>query len=103
MALGKIAPPSFIKCDVEGHELAVLRGARELVGRHVPNWYMEVARATSTEVFEFLTSRGYSAAVWKSDEFTLTRTFVERHCNYFFFHPDNPRTVTAGLPGRPAA
>jgi FkbM family methyltransferase len=103
LSLGRIPPASFIKCDVEGHELAVLRGARELVGRHVPNWYMEVARATSAEVFEFLLTRGYSAAVWNSGEFTLTRTFVDRTCNYFFFHPDNPRTAAAGLPGYPPA
>jgi FkbM family methyltransferase len=32
----------FIKCDVEGHELSVLRGATCLIQKHHPKWLIEV-------------------------------------------------------------
>jgi FkbM family methyltransferase len=101
---GRLPPPAFIKCDVEGHELAVLRGAVMLMQRHYPNWYIEVTRPTSEEVFAFLLSRGYSGAAWKCGEFLCTNAYLDgQFRNYFFFHPDNPRTATAGIPGYPAA
>jgi FkbM family methyltransferase len=99
LASGRLPPPAFIKCDVEGHELAVLRGAVALMERHAPNWYIEVTRPTSQEVFEFLLAHGYSGAVWKSGRFSLTNAYMDgQFRNYFFFHPRNPRTATAGLP-----
>ena len=35
-------PISFIKCDVEGHEQAVLRGARETLARSRPTLLIEI-------------------------------------------------------------
>jgi len=40
--------PSFIKCDVEGAELSVIRGAQALIGRSFPAWLMETQ---NSEVF----------------------------------------------------
>jgi len=36
------SPISFIKIDVEGHELAVLRGATDTIKRHRPNLLIEI-------------------------------------------------------------
>lgn len=33
---GRIAPPHYIKMDVEGHEQAALRGAARTIGQHLP-------------------------------------------------------------------
>ena len=32
--LGLPSPITFIKCDVEGHELSVIKGARQLLEKH---------------------------------------------------------------------
>jgi len=53
-----------VKIDVEGHELAVLRGARELIDRHAPAVVVEcevrhVGRAGLEEVLVFFAGRGY--------------------------------------------
>jgi len=46
--------PDFIKCDVEGSELEVLRGATTiLASRHPPIWMLEVSR-------QFLSEAGHS-------------------------------------------
>jgi FkbM family methyltransferase len=37
-----IEPPTFIMCDVEGHEDAVLRGAEETLRRHRPTLIVEI-------------------------------------------------------------
>jgi FkbM family methyltransferase len=55
----------LIKIDVEGHELAVLRGAEDTLVRSRPNLVVEVEERAKThghvnEVFEWITSRGYS-------------------------------------------
>ena len=36
-------PITFIKCDVEGHELACIRGARALISHAKPAWFIEVS------------------------------------------------------------
>ncbi len=48
--------PTFIKCDVEDHELAVIHGARQLIARCRPIWLMETDEA---EVFRAMNGLGY--------------------------------------------
>jgi FkbM family methyltransferase len=57
----------FIKLDVEGHELGVLRGAKNLLQRDRPTILFECTNSgltssgyTASEVFEFLTQLQYS-------------------------------------------
>jgi FkbM family methyltransferase len=54
---------SFIKCDVEGHELSVLSGAPRLLARQRPVWLVEVehrhAGAAVQEVLTTFSDAGY--------------------------------------------
>jgi FkbM family methyltransferase len=54
---------SFIKIDVEGHELKVLAGGTETLRRHRPNLLIEIEQRHSPapigQTFSFLTSMGY--------------------------------------------
>lgn len=54
-------PVSFIKCDVEGHELDVFKGGRELLCRDKPTLLFECHddEADRGELFDFLTGLGY--------------------------------------------
>jgi FkbM family methyltransferase len=58
---------SFIKCDVEGHELAMFRGARRILAEQGPALLFECEARHLTghgmrEVFDFLRGLGYSGA-----------------------------------------
>ncbi len=52
------APPSFVKIDVEGHELAVLKGATNMLTRWHPAMVIEVTQ-NQREVGDLLESHGY--------------------------------------------
>jgi FkbM family methyltransferase len=47
--LAGLGRPTFIKCDVEGHELEVLRGARLLMARARPIWLIEIEQRHARE------------------------------------------------------
>jgi FkbM family methyltransferase len=54
-------PVGLLKLDVEGHELAVLRGAGDLVrGRHVRHVVYEDHRGASSDVGRYLRECGYA-------------------------------------------
>ncbi len=61
--LGAVARLSFIKCDVEGHEDAVLRGGEERIREHMPALLLEVEdrhrERPVTDLFTLLQSWGY--------------------------------------------
>lgn len=40
----QLGQPDFIKIDVEGHELKVLNGAKEVIGKSVPIIFVEIAQ-----------------------------------------------------------
>lgn len=52
--------PVAVKVDVEGHELAVLKGMRETLTRSRPNMLIEVWDPTRSEVLSMLTELGYN-------------------------------------------
>lgn len=80
---------SFVKCDVEGHELACLKGARNFLARSQAAWLIEVsgdpdsADSAAHRLFEILSNTGYTA--WWFDGTKLRkRQPADRSTNYFF-------------------
>lgn len=70
-------PVAFIKCDVEGHELAVLDGAADLLAADQPTLLVEIesrhAAARARATFEMLWSMDYDAAVYRTRDGLLGR------------------------------
>lgn len=68
LAVGKIQPPSVIKIDVEGAELLVLRGARELLATHRPTLFMEIhSPELARDCQALLKQAGYDVRVLERD------------------------------------
>ena len=70
--LGGAGPPvAFIKCDVEGHELAVLRGAETTLRRSLPALLVEIEQRHQTgdvrETFGYLAGLGYEGYSVRAD------------------------------------
>lgn len=69
--LGEVGrrPVRFIKCDVEGHELDVFRGAEETLRRDGPLLLFEChhAEARDGRLFAFLTGLGYDGVFFHVD------------------------------------
>ena len=78
-------PVSFIKIDVEGHELSVLRGATHTLSTHRPNLLIEINTGDDaghiTDVFNLVTSLGYRGEFLESGQFRkpISAFDVERH------------------------
>jgi FkbM family methyltransferase len=83
---------SFLKVDVEGHELEVFKGARETLRRHRPNLLVEIERRHSrvpiAETFAFLRDEGYDA--WFLDREGRRRPISE------FDFEKNAQTLPSG-------
>ena len=56
---------TFIKMDVEGHELEVLKGAEQTLRQNRPILLVEVLEESRTAVFAFLASLGYRQTTLK--------------------------------------
>lgn len=92
--------PSFIKCDVEGAELMVVRGALETIDRHHPVIFLELLRKWAAkfdyhpnEVIELLAAHGYrcfaASATGLAPFERMDDTTVET--NFFFLHAQDHR------------
>lgn len=77
--------PQFIKCDVEGHELACIRGAVGIIRRCQPKWMVEVTRR---ETFDLFGSLGYTAFSYDGSTF-VPYDSSRSATNYFFFPKSN--------------
>jgi hypothetical protein len=80
---------AFVKCDVEGHELSVLRGARATLARCRPLLLVEIGgdpddtQSSAHAVMAELASAGYIA--YRFDGRGLTRRHAgQRAVDYFF-------------------
>jgi FkbM family methyltransferase len=79
----------FIKGDVEGHELHVVRGALDTIRRSRPSWLLEVigdpdaAETPASRVFEFLAEFDYAPYLIRDGRLTRRRS-GDRSDNYFF-------------------
>jgi len=77
-------PVGFIKIDVEGHELAVLQGAENILRRDRPTLLIESQRATNPDapanIFGFLNSLGYVGHFYDEKRLrSITDFDVDRH------------------------
>lgn len=87
---------AFIKCDVEGHELQLIKGARKTMEARKAAWLIEVSRSSdpdlegskSSEMFGLLESCGY-AAWWLDGEVLRKRSRGVKMLNYFFLLPQH--------------
>jgi hypothetical protein len=86
----KVIPElDFIKCDVEGAELDVIRGGLEILQSQRPAWLIEVSRESSSELFGLLFGLGYKAFVY-ADKLIPTDNYRDKEfSNYFFFHSES--------------
>lgn len=82
---------SFIKCDVEGHELPCIKGAINVLKNHKPAWLIEISGnpdepySSSHELFHLLAEQGYEA--WWFDGTRLNKRQVgDRSVNFFFLN-----------------
>lgn len=88
---GRIA---FVKCDVEGHELACLRGAEELCRESQPAWLLEVSGdpdepdSPAAALFAILAGHGYRP-FWFDGRQLVPRRAGDRSVNYFFLGEDH--------------
>jgi FkbM family methyltransferase len=80
---------SFIKCDVEGHELACIKGATKFLTRSQAAWLIEVSGepdatdSAAHNVFKILQDQNYSAW-WYDDSKLRKRCHGDKSTNYFF-------------------
>lgn len=93
----------FIKCDVNGHELEMLRGASNTIRRDHPAILMEVLEDPDSltswafHVFEFMAREGYDAYIYNGHTLHVRRP-GERSQNYFFLRAEHLSRVEELLP-----
>ena len=80
----------FIKIDVEGHEISVLKGGEKLIKKNKPPLLIEIEKRHSgqevSETIKFINSFGYNAYYLENNELkSITKlNNYENENNYFF-------------------
>ncbi len=100
---GRTQPVSFIKCDVEGHEREVFRGAEQLLRQDRPILLFECEQRHNgsrpiDEVFGYLHALGYRGQYFTGGRLAPLAGFDpirdqqvpgdDSYCNNFFFVPE---------------
>ncbi len=93
-ARGRLDRVDFVKADVEGAELAILRGAQQLLAECSPTLLLEIEdRHTrryghrAADVLAFLTARGYRVRRWTDGAWEPCTGWSDANRNYLFVHP----------------
>lgn len=79
--------PSFIKCDAEGHDWAVIQGAHLTTERWRPVWLVEImVKPEDSPILKYFTGMDYVCCIQRKGGLVSTRTPGELSCtnNYFF-------------------
>jgi len=86
----------FIKCDVEGQELMVLKGGRALLSECHPIIFCEIEEKQTRrygyapeDLFAFLKTLGYEVFVFVSNKLVPTQGVQDSISNYIFISRDN--------------
>ena len=93
---------SFIKCDVEGHELRCLLGAEKVLLNSHPAWLIEVmgdpddSASDAFKVFELLRKEGYLSFVYRNSGLQ-ERKQGEREINYFFLQQSHVKRLASKM------
>ena len=88
----------FVKCDVEAHELYVLRGAEQILRVHRPAWLVEVSgnpddsNSSAFELLRLMKSAGYQAYLLEEGE-NGPQAAVKCSGNCFFLRPEHVRRL----------
>lgn len=88
VAKNNITRLGLIKCDTEGHELAVIRGAEKTLATLRPLLYIEIKDANKMPLFDLLKSKDYHPYQWSKKTGSLvsiTATQNMKSENYYFF------------------
>ena len=81
---------SFIKIDVEGHEIEVINGAIQTINRFKPNLLVEIEKKYTqkniSESLNYIISLGYNSFVYQNDllKNTLEISELDSYNNYIF-------------------
>lgn len=90
---------AFIKIDVEGHELQVINGAKQIINYSKPSLFIEISgnpddnESSAFKLFDQLNSEGYSC-YWCDGTKLRRRTCGDKSVNYFFLTDDQLRQFT---------
>lgn len=93
--------PTFIKCDVEGHELSVVKGASQTIRKCGPAWLIEVTGdpdekgSSADKVFGLLREELYQA-YWCDGKALRARSPGDKAINYFFLQPRHVTQIESG-------
>ncbi len=85
-------PISFIKIDVEGHELEVIEGAIATINKNKPILLVEIEERYSKrkviDTIKFVNALGYKSYYFNEKELINTATLMNfDSCNNFIFKP----------------
>lgn len=85
---------SFVKCDVEGHDLACIRGAKNFLEQSSAAWLIEVSgnpdnsQSQASALFKLFVEKNY--LIWWFDGIYLKRrTTGDKSTNYFFLRENH--------------
>lgn len=108
--LPEIEDLSLIKCDIEGAELFAFRGAKEMIGKHLPTviceinpWFLEGFGVRLDELTSFFSGRGYGLYRYSFAKRQGKLSLVEEadivEDNYVFIHPQRLSRFASMLTG----
>lgn len=84
-------PPNFMKIDVEGHEMKVLKGAYRTIKEHRPNMLIEIHSAKLGEqVRTFLEMFDYEIETVRHPHYTASRGLAHMYDVHFWYKAYGP-------------